>query len=63
MGKQSGAVAHFCVTPVAAQFTAFDGVIIAASMSSWAAKRYGPARSADSMRHGRRSRYACGVAC
>jgi hypothetical protein len=26
-------------TPVAAQFTAFDGVIIAASMSSCAAKR------------------------
>ena len=28
-----------CFTPVAAQFTAFDGVIIAASMSSCAARR------------------------
>ena len=39
MRKQSGAVAYLCFTPVAAQFTALDGVIIAASMSACAAKR------------------------
>jgi len=33
MRKQSRGVAYLCFTPVAAQFTAFDGVIIAASTS------------------------------
>jgi len=39
MLKQSVGFAHLCFTPFVAQFTAFDGVIIAASISSWAAKR------------------------
>jgi hypothetical protein len=34
MQKQSGGVAYLYVTPLAAQFTAFDGVIIAANISS-----------------------------
>jgi hypothetical protein len=39
-GKQSGSGQSPVIsTPVVAQFTAFDGVIIAASISSWAAKR------------------------
>jgi len=39
MRKYLAAVNHLCFTPVAAQCTTFDGVIIAASMSSCAAKR------------------------
>jgi NAD(P)-dependent dehydrogenase (short-subunit alcohol dehydrogenase family) len=39
MRKYLAGVNHLCFTPVAAQCTTFDGVIIAASMSSCAAKR------------------------
>ena len=38
MRKQSGGVAHLSFTPVVGQFTAFDGVIIAASTSPRAAR-------------------------
>jgi hypothetical protein len=37
--QSGGAVGHLCSTPVVAQFTAFDGVIIAANISSCAARR------------------------
>ena len=38
-GSNLAVVSHLCFTPVVAQFTAFDGVIIGASMSSCAARR------------------------
>jgi hypothetical protein len=38
-GSNLAAVGHLCFTRVVAQFTAFDGVINAASMSSCAARR------------------------